>query len=175
VIDPGKPLQQNLHSAAQGASCKTAGALCEPGKPGTTQSVLHCDREVRMSDHIPVYCFPSLRAGGGARTPDWKSSPCFRAWKAAAGALALAVLLFVISCPLPAQDTRGSIAGTVTDAQGAAVAGAKVAVFEMLPQVAAGSDQTSARLDAALAGGKGYYWRARANDGAVDGPPFCRA
>jgi hypothetical protein len=44
------------------------------------------------------------------------------------------------------------------------------AIVAKKEKVAAGSDQTSARLDAALAGGKGYYWRARANDGAVDGP-----
>ena len=44
------------------------------------------------------------------------------------------------------------------------------AIVAKKEKVAAGSDQTSVKLDAALAGGKGYYWRARANDGAVDGP-----
>jgi hypothetical protein len=37
-------------------------------------------------------------------------------------------------------------------------------------KVAAGSGQTSVKLDAALPGGKGYYWRVRANDGSADGP-----
>lgn len=43
----------------------------------------------------------------------------------------------------------------------------KVAVKD---NVTAGSGQTSVRLDAALAGGRGYYWRARANDGSSTGP-----
>ncbi len=44
------------------------------------------------------------------------------------------------------------------------------AVVAKKEKVAAGTAQTSVKLDAALAGGKGYYWRARANDGSVDGP-----
>lgn len=45
------------------------------------------------------------------------------------------------------------------------------AVVVKKEKVAAGSGgQTSVKLDSSLAGGKGYYWRARANDGSVDGP-----
>jgi hypothetical protein len=36
--------------------------------------------------------------------------------------------------------------------------------------VAEGSGNTGVKLDGNLAGGKGYYWRARANDGSVAGP-----
>jgi len=44
------------------------------------------------------------------------------------------------------------------------------AIVATKEKVAAGTAQTSVKLDGNLAGGKGYYWRARANDGAVDGP-----
>lgn len=44
---------------------------------------------------------------------------------------------------------------------------AKVWTKEAVP---AGTSQTSVKLDTTLAGGKGYYWRARANDGGTPGP-----
>lgn len=43
----------------------------------------------------------------------------------------------------------------------------KVAVKD---NVTGGTTQTSVKLDAPLAGGKGYFWRARANDGSSTGP-----
>jgi hypothetical protein len=44
------------------------------------------------------------------------------------------------------------------------------AIVAKKEKVTAGSDVTSVKLDANLTGGKGYFWRARANDGAADGP-----
>jgi hypothetical protein len=44
------------------------------------------------------------------------------------------------------------------------------AIVAKKDKVAAGSSQTSVKLDASLPGGKGYYWRACANDGTTDGP-----
>ncbi len=43
----------------------------------------------------------------------------------------------------------------------------KVAVKD---NIAAGSGATSVTLDSALAGGNGYYWRARSNGGSTPGP-----
>jgi hypothetical protein len=44
------------------------------------------------------------------------------------------------------------------------------AIVAKKEKVTAGTDTTSVKLDANLAGGKGYYWRARAIDAGVDGP-----
>jgi len=44
------------------------------------------------------------------------------------------------------------------------------AIVAKKENVVAGTDVTSTKLDAALAGAKGYYWRVRANDGTSAGP-----
>jgi outer membrane receptor protein involved in Fe transport len=52
----------------------------------------------------------------------------FRGYRLALAILATLSILFSLTLPLAAQDATGKVVGTVTDAQGAVVAGAKVTV-----------------------------------------------
>ncbi len=114
-------------------------------------------------------CLLAMVAACGTDSPAGGSSS-ITAPKAVSPAMGASVKYAEQPLTLTVQNAVSTGSAAVTYSFEVASDPAFTAIVATKEKVAAGTDLTSVKLDAALAGGKGYYWRARANDGAVDGP-----